>query len=449
MAGDMKIEEDIDLESWKKRRKRTLYTLCTLCLFLGMEYSMTFATLLLYLQNFVQNQHHTDLFYAVISSAYYIAGIVSSLVIGRYTDRTRNIRSTLSVCLAFIIVGNILYAVPYSPFFLLVGRFIAGIGGSIRPVVSAEIARCYIEEEALPAFSFIAIMFGLGFTLGPATNLAFVYVDFNIGPLAVNYANTPGLFMAAVFILGEILLLAFVSDLSKEHDLKAKSEKCHLDEETPLVDSSNRNIGSFKVAWILLTNFDSAIIIFTSALSMFLIGCIDIWTPMIIVETLKWGVIEVNTIMFGSGLSAILAFLVLFFKPPSARTGYVLSVVAVFMMAAIEVVLIIIITCRHYYQVVVVSWVAYDLILGIIPLADEIFFLSALSQMVPSSYQSYSEAVRQCLCQMGALTALLTSVILFKVVIAAASVLLGLSVVCGVCMIVRRKQLIQPTFVIQ
>ena len=445
----MEIEEDIDLEAWKKKRKRTFYTLSILCLFLGMEYSMTFATLLLYLQNFVQNQHHTDLFYAIISSAYYIAAIISSLVIGRYTDRTRNIRSTLSICLAIIIVGNILYAIPYSPYFLLVGRFIAGIGGSIRPVVSAEIARCYIEEEALPAFSMIAIMFGLGFTLGPASNLAFVKVDFHIGPLSVNYANTPGLFMAVLFILAEVLILFFVSDLSKEHDSKAKHEGCQLDEESPLVPDSNINMGPMRVAWTLVTSFDSAIIIFTSTLSMFLVGCIDVWTPMVVVETLQWGVMEVSLVMFGAGLSSIFACVVLFFKPPSARTGYVLGVVAVFMMAATGMVLIIIITCRRHFGVVVTSFVAFDLMTGMIPLADEVFFLSALSQMVPSSFQSYGEAIRQGFAQVGALTALLTSVLLFKVVIGAAGVLSGLAVVCGVCMIIRRKQLINPKFLIQ
>ena len=494
-----------DLKTWKKKRTRTFTVFCIVVLFLGMEYSMTFTTLLLYLKNMNLKESNLDVFYAAISAAYYISSIISSLIIGHLNDRIRCVRVIFAVCLALVVLGNILYSLPYSPHLLLTGRFIAGIGGAIRPVVSSEIARCYEGDEAIRAFSLVAIMFMIGFVIGPAINVAFVPIDFSIGYLPINYANVPGLFMAIIFILAEIIGMIFVSDLSKEYDPKGvvemeskatrgsnsnvnlsskraldttkssekKIESCTTelnfsvpdspfkDQKTNIVDYFDDELGEdqpllprsssqspLESFLTLLSNVDSALIMITSMVCMFVLVSLDIWLPLMVVEILKWNVTALDIIMLGTGVSCTGVLAIVYFYSPSNKCAYTTNLLAVFMMALMEIIMLVIYLYKDDFLVAIASWVVYDILFGLTVTATEIFMVSTLSKMISSPYQSFGESVRQGFSQLGAVVALTTSVILFHVLVPAAVVLCIIVLFCGVCMIIRRNNIIHSNMIL-
>ena len=363
--------ETFDLEEWKRKRKRTTIGFCIVGLALGMEYAVTFTTLWLYLKTLVKTSH-PYIFYSFISASYFVMTIISSLIVSRIVDRYRCVRASFLLCTTIVTIGNIMYSLPFSPYLLLFGRLVAGIGGCMRPLMSGEVARCYSEEEKLGAFSAIGIAFNLGFIVGPGTNFAFVKVDFTLGDLHVTYASIPGFFMALVFIIVLLTEYFLIYDLSKEYDLKEnekklpltnesiingqsvitngvsntcfqeETEKCtastfnstnepevviaggrnkkrkrtesfmimsiegrsrtytldiedvNHNENQPLVERKNGVKGLFTTTLKLLLNLDVAIICLSSGLFMFAVNSFDMWLPLLVVDVLNWGIVEVR-----------------------------------------------------------------------------------------------------------------------------------------------------------
>ena len=207
----------------KLKRKWTTRACVLECLMLGMEYSVTFLTLWLYIKTLIDT-NSPKIFYSLISASYLLACVLVSVVVGRWVDRTRKIRRTFLVCNYFVVIGNIIYALPFSPWLPLAGRLISGFDGPLRSVISGEVARCYPADEVLGKFSIMGMAFALGFIMGPGVNFMFTTVDFWIGAWHVTYVNVPGLYMAVAFSFTQVFTYFTVSDISREYDLKSELE---------------------------------------------------------------------------------------------------------------------------------------------------------------------------------------------------------------------------------
>ena len=212
------------LEAWKKKRRSTMIMTAIHRVLYGIQYSNVFATLWIYLTTLVQSDH-PYLWYSIISVSFHVSGIIITLIVGRISDKTRDIRACFLVATALTIIGNILYSLPYSIYYVFAGRFVSGSIVATRPLVTGEVVRVYEEDEVLRMLSVQGMCFGLGLTVGPAMNFIFVNFDFTIGSLHLTYANAPSLFLSFVFAVMEILMVFFLHNLSKEFDLKDKRTK--------------------------------------------------------------------------------------------------------------------------------------------------------------------------------------------------------------------------------
>ncbi|XP_066924052.1 uncharacterized protein [Clytia hemisphaerica] len=213
-------DEPVDIKQWERKRYWTTKAFTLECIMLGMEYSVTFLTLWLYIKEMI-NTDQPKLFYSLVASSYLIAAVILSVFIGRWVDRTRKVRQIFLICNTLVIIGNIMYAFHFSPWFLVFGRLVSGADGPLRSVISGEIARCYPDSEVLSRFSSMGMAFALGFIVGPGVNFMFTTVDFNIGAWHVTYVNIPGVYMALFFFITQICVFFMVHDLSREYDLKA------------------------------------------------------------------------------------------------------------------------------------------------------------------------------------------------------------------------------------
>ena len=219
MYNKFDSSEPFDIKVWEKKRYWTTKAFTLECVMLGMEYSVTFLTLWLYIKDMIDTEQ-PKLFYSLVASSYLIAAVILSVVIGRWIDRTRKVRQIFLICNTFVILGNILYALHFSPWFLVFGRLISGADGPLRSVISGEIARCYPDTEVLSRFSSMGMAFALGFIVGPGVNFMFTTVDVTLGSWHITYANVPGVYMALLFFFTQIFVYFMVHDLSREYDLK-------------------------------------------------------------------------------------------------------------------------------------------------------------------------------------------------------------------------------------
>lgn len=139
-------------ETWLRKRILTSRIYAVQLLLLGVEYSVVFITLWVYINTLVDTDN-PKIIYSFASAAYLVSSITASFPVGRWADRTRKTKTVLVIANGLIICGNMIYSLPFSPYFLIAGRFIAGVGSTTRPVIIGEVFRSYKVDKSISVIS--------------------------------------------------------------------------------------------------------------------------------------------------------------------------------------------------------------------------------------------------------------------------------------------------------
>ena len=206
----------VTVDEWKKKRQRTFISYCVMTSIIGLEYGIFPATILSYLQEGLHAEN-ADLWFGMITASYFISSIICCLVITRYTDRTRNVKKTLIISCIFVAFGNFLYSIPSYAFVILIARLIQGIADSLLPIIQGEIIRFYEEEERLHKLSIVTMCYYMSYIGGPVVTTIFSGVDFEIFGARFKVYNFPFLLVGFLWATFVLVILFFVSDLSKEN----------------------------------------------------------------------------------------------------------------------------------------------------------------------------------------------------------------------------------------
>ena len=419
-----KSKEKFDLQEWLNRRKQTTKFFYFQSLTLGMEYALTMMTLFLYLTDILKIKN-VDVFYTGISTVYILSQISCSLIFGRFFDRYRNLKVMLSIGNILVIIGNILYTIPLSPWFLFFGRLVSGGGGFLRAIMTSELTRSYPEDELLHHFTAMGMSFALGFILGPVMNFAFVKADFWFLGIPIGYANGASLVLTFVFMLVQIIALFTVSDLSKEYDLKETRTSIDVESEKPLVvegvdgtplsdgedtkKETKEHLSTFTTIKYLLKSIDVVLILF---FSMFLMHCMTIyafWEPMACIEFQHWGIFEINVLNLGYGIMAAIIMVVLVRKTPSNDSLVYLAMICMFCLALCQMVYQLFKLLRPNNTISVTLWTLYTFCFSVTALMEEIFLINTMARLVPSSVQAFCECIRLSASRTGAVLGFLTA----------------------------------------
>lgn len=160
-------------------------------------------------------------FCSLVLSAECFGSASTSWLTGKISDMLVNKDILIThACVWLAILGNTLYAIPVSPYFPLIGRFVCGIGLGGMSVLIAVVAKSTNSQEEFRKMNiFLNGICSIGLVIGPNCNLFLEKFDFSVGPLKVDRGNAPGFFMAIIFILVDLLiwLLARESD-HKNHE---------------------------------------------------------------------------------------------------------------------------------------------------------------------------------------------------------------------------------------
>ncbi|XP_069112864.1 major facilitator superfamily domain-containing protein 8-like [Argopecten irradians] len=213
-----------------KTRKRISYvTLGFFFLMGGIEYAVVLPTLWLYIQ---QRFDSPEYMLGILLSAYSLAAMVSSPLLGRWADRSRKPKVIIILCAVVQVGGNFMYLMGVSQWFLLASRLVVGFGGGGESVILGEIARVTTEQERTGIISLMISIRQCGLLLGPGLNLFLRLANFHIGPFLVDKFSVPGLFMAVLWGLQSLLLLIMYTDLHRIQTEAAAKEKCKNKPET-------------------------------------------------------------------------------------------------------------------------------------------------------------------------------------------------------------------------
>ena len=448
------LNQAVPTETWLRKRTLTSRIYAVQLLLLGVEYSVVFITLWVYINTLVDTDN-PKIIYSFASAAYLVSSITASFPVGRWTDRTRKTKTVLVIGNGLIICGNMIYSLPFSPYFLIAGRFIAGVGSTSRSVIIGEVFRSYKADESISVISVLGIFFGVGFLIGPAINFLFLGVRFNIYSWKITDANIAGIYMAVLFFTQIFFIIFYGSNLSKEFDLKGLEEERNSevlnssrDNEKARLLGEKRKFSSEGSSLFQdikkLLKFDIMVILLLTCHFMFLVTTLDLWLPMIIVDVLSWTQLEVDAITFSWAVIATLTLICFVYKKISQQQLYYFFGGAILAMICGLAILDMIKIYHRNLVLLITLWCIFCVLFALIGVAPLTFLPTCLAQMVPSSIQTYAESVRIGFSLFGSLIALLTSVYLFKFLSIFVIVHVATLFVWVAMFFIRRKTLMKP-----
>ena len=397
-------------ELWKRKRFTTYISFLISNLLLGMEYSLTFVTLWLYLTEVVHTEE-PELYYNLISSAYLVSGIAISLTFGRAVDKSRNVKAVTFFANMAVILGNLVYAMPFSPWFLFFGRLLAGCGIILRPLTYGETAKCYNKNDIQRQFLGIGIMAGLGELFGPTFNMFFRYIQISVGSLKINYLNIPGIYMAMFFSISQLANFFILHNLSEEYEtynikVDIKSHEVMITEE--------KDENAVSVLKLLFFNSDTRLLIFTSFFIWGVAMLYDLWVPILVVETIHWSYMSLSVIFTGKAtLSAIVFVFFIIFYISDDKLYFIASISLFSVVLSMAIVMILrfvkdIITIHR-----IVLWVMYCCFFALVVFMEFTYLPNVFAKLIVARHQTFAEGTRSSTSLLGALLARLVSSYLY------------------------------------
>ena len=136
---------DMDEEVWIAKRRKTTIIIYIYALLLGTEYSSIVLTLYFYLQETLKVDN-ISLYYSIAMASMSASASVTGLIFGRYIDKTRHIRKFLIIAISVIMLGNLLYTLHFSVWFIILGRLLCGMGEAVNTALSGNVFLYFSEE---------------------------------------------------------------------------------------------------------------------------------------------------------------------------------------------------------------------------------------------------------------------------------------------------------------
>lgn len=227
----------------------------------GIEYSIVMTSL----SEYIDRLGGSSLFYGCCISVFSLTRVCAMPVVGYWSDKV-NMFQPLFFTISLSLLGNLLYASSEwlgSPWFVLIGRAMVGIGASSGTLTMSYVTRCSSKENRTKVMTTISAFNMSALVLGPVTNLITKDIHWHspLDGLDFNEVTNPGWLM--VLVLGVLLVVTtftFEEPPSLSNDEEELSSACivSLEDEcqsisTPIsrvIESSADWFSIYKRLWI-------------------------------------------------------------------------------------------------------------------------------------------------------------------------------------------------------
>lgn len=381
---------------WKKKRTSTYVVFLFMHFLIGLELGCVNATLWIYVSTLLKTAND-EWYYGLINAAFFIPSLFCPLILARIVDKTRRIRIFLIAMLCLSIIGSILYSIPVSPLYPLIGRFLSGFTMAVGPLIISEVARSYTSKELIQRIPLLNGSRMFGYAFGPCISLFFTKVDFWIGQIHITYANIIG---PILIIFGVVFLFAvvfFTHDLSREYDMKSSTME-KTEQDNYKVSTSESTLDVIKR---MLQNFDTLLLIIISLFFGVVDQLIFRVFPLLIIEKLKFSYTGLNLSLVALSLFNTALIIGLVYWKMADHQIYYTGVVSVISIMITTSLLLLI-----YHKVGNVTTLYFLIALTIIGsviflLSDQTFGVIVCAKLAFSCNQGFMEGARLFSLQSG------------------------------------------------
>ena len=207
-----KTKELLYTDIFQLKKKLIVMSFILRYFLMGVEYSIILPTALLYMKSFGAGPFMSGLTIA----AYPIAAIISLPVFGYFYDRTKRLKELLLLLNFFEALGNLIYALPFSIWLPVLGRFISGIGDGFLALTVGELTYLYVDNQRLGILSLLELGRVLGLIIGPSFNFLIEGRSIQVVSWKLDNNTLPGVVMAIMWTILEFLTFFCVFNLAKE-----------------------------------------------------------------------------------------------------------------------------------------------------------------------------------------------------------------------------------------
>uniref|UniRef100_A0A3Q4B1B3 Major facilitator superfamily (MFS) profile domain-containing protein n=1 Tax=Mola mola TaxID=94237 RepID=A0A3Q4B1B3_MOLML len=228
----------------RRKKKLTFFTIGLIFLLSGVEYAVILPTVWRYLQTLDAAPY----FLGLALSAFSLSGLLSGPLFGHWSDRKRTTKKVILFANLFEIIGNFMYFMGFSKWFLLSSRLVAGIGTGAGSSIFGFLTRSTAPEDRATVFAAVMACRQAGLLIGVRNKT-----------LCNTFLPHLQLFMCMLWLLLQLVVIFMYWDLPPQERGKAKdSVNQHItdaehkkglteeddDEEKPLMRSQEL-VGSY------------------------------------------------------------------------------------------------------------------------------------------------------------------------------------------------------------
>ena len=254
---------------------------------------------------YIDSFGETKAFLGFVLSAYSISAVFVGPIVGRLADRFGKIKCIATTCFALHVVGNLVYSMPISAYFPLMGRFISGMGNAVAGVFYGQIALYTNEKYCAQVFIFLDGMFTLGAIFGPFISSVLL---FNVDILGweINGGNSPGIVLAIIWFIMLLVGLFLPKEIGKEKTSRGETTSVY-DDKHDLLSKQNK-ADPLQRCW----NSTILCLFYLTFFCFFYTTMVTFYTPLLASEHFHLQFTHVKVLFLNSSLFSLVLFLLLY-----------------------------------------------------------------------------------------------------------------------------------------
>lgn len=285
----------------------------------GVERAIIMPTLWLYFLRYFNRQAGVQ-YYGITSAAFNFSILVFSPIYGFLAYRGVNSKLLIIVSNQLEVIGNIIYFLASEPWLVMVGRFVAGIGGGSEVPLYANIMRGMKSDVRTRTIVTLLLWRQFGLIVGPACTIFMHPIQFDVGKRHFDVYNLPGVFMVILWTLHTAITIAIypstvpLCESTKENQEKENDEPENeeADELTSEKDSESDEKKSF-FANIRNTYLNTpTIALFVTVFGAYMsVMALEAVLPPVSATYFQWSDLETSSVYIACGFTVIIVFVVI------------------------------------------------------------------------------------------------------------------------------------------
>ena len=403
-----------EIQRWKKKRRATFIVFCLEHFAIGIVHTKFTSTCWVYLTRHLEAER-PFLMYGLLTYFHYLPNTLFGLVTANLHDKFRQAKLFM-MCINFVcLFGGIIYTIDVSVYYPIIGCLLLGTRFFVTPIAVGELARSYPQEELTSKMPIMNFIFYLG--TGPASlnNFLSQHINFNIGPIVIDYGNFPGLIMIIMYLTLQILTLIFVHDISLEYDLKADVEKERHREWGCLVEASDKDLQAVRKSNDIdnpristklkrvLTSVDVVLMYFLVFLFNYIAFFSFSYASLLIQSELHYSAQYVNLYYIVFTVILVLFLPVIIFMKVTSKASYYAGVVSNILVIIIGILYKMMNPNQEkIYNLTLLLAIAF--LYAVVYTSEDIFLLCTIAKFVKADIQSFADGIRGMMRMFGAAT---------------------------------------------